>query len=84
MVDCVFILCVHSYLQNPTISKIDLSIPCDYIYPYGTNNESDNWRLQECDSFPDLLLLLFLKELDLTVLAKIENILETSGVRSLI
>ena len=84
MVDCVFILCVHSYLQNPTINKIDMSIPCDYIYPYGTNNESDNWRLQECDSFPDLLLLLFLKELDLTVVPKIENILETSGVRSLI
>lgn len=57
---------------------------CDYFQPYVTNIESDNWRLPECDSFPDLLLLLFLKELDLTVLAKIENILETSGVRSLI
>lgn len=59
-----------------------MSILCDYIYPYGTNIESDNWRLQECDSFSELLLLLFLKELDLTVLAKIENILETSRVRN--
>lgn len=61
-----------------------MPIHCDYLSLGDEYQKSDNFRLTGCDSFPDLLLLLFLTEFCLTVLAKRENILETGGVRSLI
>lgn len=61
-----------------------MPILCDYLSRGDEYQKSDNFRITECDSFPDLPLPLFLTEFCLTVLAKIENILETGGVRSLI
>lgn len=61
-----------------------MPIHCDYLNLRDGYQKSDNFRLTECDSFPDLLLPLFLTEFYLIVLAKIENTLETGGVRNLI
>lgn len=49
---------------------------CDYLSLGDEYQKSDNFRLTEYDPFPDLLLLLFLTEFCLMVLAKIENILK--------
>lgn len=54
-----------------------MPIHCDFLSLGNEYQKSDNFRLTECDAFPDLLLLLFLTEFGLTVLAKIEDILET-------